>query len=121
MPAGRDPLSLPTTGTRRASASKTDEAIPARVDAALLREPAEQALAAAVDTALAATDAQLAARDYDGVLRGLAALRAPVDAFFDGVMVMADDLDVRRNRLALLARLADRFAQVAAIDRLATG
>jgi glycyl-tRNA synthetase beta chain len=100
---------------------KTDEAIPAQVDAALLREPAEQALASAVDAALAATETQLAARDYVGVLRGLAALRAPVDAFFDGVMVMADDTDLRGNRLALLKRLADRFAAVAAIERLASG
>jgi glycyl-tRNA synthetase beta chain len=100
---------------------KTDEAIPASVDTALLKEPAEQALAAAVDAALAATEAQLAARDYVGVLRGLAALRAPVDAFFDGVMVMADDAALRGNRLALLKRLADRFAAVAAIERLASG
>jgi glycyl-tRNA synthetase beta chain len=100
---------------------KTDEAIPSTVDAALLREPAEQALAAAVDAALAATEAQLASRDYVGVLRGLAALRAPVDAFFDGVMVMADDAALRGNRLALLKRLADRFAAVAAIERLASG
>jgi glycyl-tRNA synthetase beta chain len=100
---------------------KTDEAIPATVDTTLLKEPAEQALAAAVDAALAATEAQLAARDYVGVLRGLAALRAPVDAFFDGVMVMADDAALRGNRLALLKRLADRFAAVAAIERLASG
>jgi glycyl-tRNA synthetase beta chain len=100
---------------------KTDEAIPATIDAALLREPAEQALSSAVAAALAATEAQLQSRDYDGVLRGLAALRAPVDAFFDGVMVMADDAALRGNRLALLKRLADRFAAVAAIERLASG
>ena len=69
-------------------------------------------------TALADTDPLLAARDYVGVLRRLAALRAPVDAFFDDVMVMADDPAVRDNRLALLARLADRFAAVAAVEHL---
>jgi glycyl-tRNA synthetase beta chain len=47
-------------------------------------------------------------------------LRAPVDAFFDGVMVMAEDVAVRDNRLALLKALADRFAAVAAIEQLAT-
>jgi glycyl-tRNA synthetase beta chain len=102
-------------------AVEAGETIAADVDASALREPAELALADAVAAARADTDAQLAARDYVGVLHRLAALRAPVDAFFDGVMVMADDAAVRRNRLALLARLADRFAQVAAIDRLATG
>ena len=60
----------------------------------------------------------LAERDYVGVLKRLAALRAPVDDFFDGVMVMADDPAVRDNRLALLKRLADRFAAVAAVEQL---
>ena len=48
----------------------------------------------------------------------VAQLREPVDAFFDGVMVMADDAAVRGNRLALLRRLADRFAAVAAVEQL---
>jgi glycyl-tRNA synthetase beta chain len=52
------------------------------------------------------------------VLRRLAALRPSVDAFFDGVMVMADDPAVRDNRLALLRQLADRFATVAAVEQL---
>jgi len=97
---------------------KAEEAIPDTVEAAQLREPAEQALAAALSEAIAATDPLLAERDYVGVLRRLAALRAPVDAFFDGVMVMADDAALRRNRLALLKRLADRFAAVAAVEHL---
>jgi glycyl-tRNA synthetase beta chain len=102
-------------------AREANEQIAPTVAAAQLAEPAEVALAEAVESAYADTEAQLAARDYIGVLRRLAALRAPVDAFFDKVMVMADDAALRRNRLALLARLADRFASVAAIDRLATG
>ena len=53
-----------------------------------------------------------------GVLRRLAQLRAPVDGFFDGVMVMAEDAALRRNRLALLKGLADRFAAVAAVEQL---
>jgi hypothetical protein len=73
---------------------------------------------AALADALADTDPLLAQRDYVGVLRRLAALRPSVDAFFDGVMVMADDPAVRDNRLALLRQLADRFATVAAVEQL---
>ncbi len=97
---------------------KAEDAIPAAVDAAQLREPAEQALAAALASAIADTDPLLAERDYVGVLRRLAQLRAPVDGFFDGVMVMAEDAALRRNRLALLKGLADRFAAVAAVEQL---
>jgi glycyl-tRNA synthetase beta chain len=57
-------------------------------------------------------------RQYVAALRALAALRAPVDAFFDGVMVMADDAAKRQNRLALLAGLRRMFLQVADISVL---
>jgi glycyl-tRNA synthetase beta chain len=97
---------------------KFDGAIPAEVDPALLAEPAEQALHAAVQSAVADSEPLLAERDYLGVLRRLATLRGSVDGFFDGVMVMADDPAVRDNRLALLKRLADRFAAVAAVEQL---
>jgi glycyl-tRNA synthetase beta chain len=97
---------------------KFDGVIPAGVDAALLAETAEHALDAAVTDAIGATDPLLAERNYIGVLKRLAVLRAPVDDFFDGVMVMADDPAVRDNRLALLKRLADRFAAVAAVEQL---
>jgi glycyl-tRNA synthetase beta chain len=97
---------------------KFEGVIPGAVERALLVEPVEQTLNDAVDAAIGDTDPLLAARDYVGVLKRLAALRAPVDAFFDGVMVMADDPAVRANRLALLARLADRFAAVAAVEQL---
>ena len=53
------------------------------------------------------------AHDYPAVLQALANLRAPVNAFFDHVMVMDEDPAVRRNRLALLARLKAQFDQVA--------
>ena len=97
---------------------KSEDAIPDTVDFARLEPGAEAALHGAVDAALADTTPLLAARDYVGVLRRLAALRAPVDAFFDGVMVMAEDPALRRNRLALLKRLADRFSAVAAVEHL---
>ncbi len=97
---------------------KTDDAIPAAVNPDLLSEPAERELHAAVEQAIAATDPLLAERDYVGVLSRLSTLRPQVDAFFDSVMVMADDAAVRGNRLALLKRLADRFATVAAVEQL---
>jgi len=97
---------------------KFEGVIPGAVEGALLVEAVEHGLADAVDAAIRDTDPLLASRDYVGVLKRLAALRAPVDAFFDGVMVMADDPAVRGNRLALLGRLADRFAAVAAVEQL---
>ncbi|TLX22753.1 glycine--tRNA ligase subunit beta [Thermomonas fusca] len=99
---------------------KADIDIPAMEDAALLREPAELALAEAVEAAYAETGPALAQGDYVSVLTRLAALRAPVDAFFDAVMVNADDPGVRANRLALLQRLANRLGSVAAIEHLSS-
>jgi len=90
------------------------------VDASRFSEAAERDLGDAVDAAISDTDASLAACDYVAVLGRLARLRPQVDAFFDGVMVNVDDPAVRRNRLALLQRLADRLGSVAAIEHLST-
>jgi glycyl-tRNA synthetase beta chain len=95
------------------------ETIPEAVDPKLFDDDAECALHVAVEHAIADTDPLLAQRDYVGVLSRLAELRPAVDAFFDNVMVMADDAAVRGNRLALIKRLADRFASVAEIAQLA--
>ncbi|PJK13588.1 glycine--tRNA ligase subunit beta [Lysobacteraceae bacterium NML120232] len=97
---------------------KADGAIPANVDAALLREPAEQALAEALDEVIIATQPLLDARDYVAALAKMASLRPAVDGFFENVMVNADDPAVRGNRLALLTKLADRLGSVAAIEHL---
>lgn len=97
---------------------KADIAIPHAVDRALLTDPAESALAEAVEAVLGETDEALHHHDYVTVLNHLARLRPQVDAFFDSVMVNADDPAVRANRLALLKRLADRFRAVAAIEHL---
>ena len=97
---------------------KADIAIPAMEDRALLKEPTESALAEAVEAALGDTDDALHHHDYVSVLNRLARLRPQVDAFFDDVMVNADDPAIRANRLALLKRLADRFRAVAAIEHL---
>ncbi|HLM53807.1 MAG TPA: glycine--tRNA ligase subunit beta, partial [Pseudoxanthomonas sp.] len=97
---------------------KADVEIPDAVDNGLLSDPAERALAAAVDAAIGDTDDALRRHDYVGVLTRLARLRPQVDAFFDTVMVNVDDAALRANRLALLKRLAGRFGEVAAIDQL---
>lgn len=98
---------------------KIDGDVSEAVNPALLAEAAEQALAQAIASVRAEVDAAQAAGDLTGALTRLAALKAPVDAFFDGVMVMADDLAVRQNRLALLAQLAGLFNRVADISLLA--
>ncbi|PBS11788.1 glycine--tRNA ligase subunit beta [Lysobacteraceae bacterium NML93-0792] len=99
---------------------KADIEIPDTVDPALLREPAEAALAEAVEAVHAETAHALAQRDYVSVLTHLARLRPQVDAFFDGVMVNADDASLRANRLALLKRLSERLGSVAAIEHLSS-
>jgi glycyl-tRNA synthetase beta chain len=97
---------------------KADRIIPDHIDGSLLHEPAELALAEAVDAAYSKTTPALASGDYVTALTCLAGLRAPVDAFFDAVMVNAEDPSVRANRLALLQRLANRLGSVAAIEHL---
>ena len=99
---------------------KSPEAADAHVSEVLLQEPAEKALFAAMQQVVPAADAQFAAGDYTGSLQTLAALRAPVDAFFDGVMVNAEQLDLRLNRLGLLKSLHDAMNRVAQLERLAT-
>ena len=99
---------------------KVDGAVPTAIDATLFTEAAERELADAVDAAIADSDDALARRDYVAVLGRLARLRPQVDAFFDAVMVNADDPAVRNNRLALLKRLSDRLGSVAAIEQLSS-
>jgi len=97
---------------------KAETAIPGRHDQALLQEPAEQALAAAIGKLGLVVSPLFENREYTEALRELAALQAPVDRFFDDVMVMSDDTALRDNRLALLNALSDLFLQVADISRL---
>ena len=99
---------------------KVEGALPSELSATLLTEPAEQALAAAIATAQPVADGLFEQRDYTGSLSALAALKAPVDAFFDGVMVNAEDPALRANRLALLGRLHAAMNRVADLSRLAT-
>jgi len=99
---------------------KADVAIPGMVDPALLAEPAESELAEAVEAAIDDSNASLHQKDYVSVLARLARLRPQVDAFFDAVMVNAEDPALRGNRLALLKRLGDRLGSVAAIEHLSS-
>ena len=83
------------------------------VDAALLAEPAERALVAELARVEREAAELRARRDYPAILRAVATLKPAVDAFFDDVMVMAEDPAVRANRLALMRRVAALFADLA--------
>jgi glycyl-tRNA synthetase beta chain len=91
----------------------------AHVSDLLLQEPAEKALHAAMAEVVPAANAQFEAGDYTASLQTLAALREPVDAFFDGVMVNAEQADLRLNRLGLLMSLHAAMNRVAQLERLA--
>ncbi|SDZ58515.1 glycyl-tRNA synthetase beta chain [Variovorax sp. YR266] len=91
----------------------------AHVSELLLQEPAEKALHAAMAQVVPAANAQFEAGDYTASLQTLAALREPVDAFFDGVMVNAEQADLRLNRLGLLMSLHTAMNRVAQLERLA--
>ena len=97
---------------------KAGDGVAGHVDPALLAEPAEQALASAMEAAWSEAGPALAAGDYVAAMARLARLRPEVDAFFDSVMVNAGDEALRANRLALLQRLAGRLGAVAELGQL---
>ncbi len=99
---------------------KADGAVDPHVSEVLLQEDAEKALYLAMGQILPQADAQFAAGDHTQSLQTLAALREPVDAFFDGVMVNAEQLDLRLNRLGLLSALHQAMNRVADLSRLAS-
>ena len=108
-----------------AAANKRVSNILAKADAAIgeinltaCLEPAEKALAEAVLALRTEVQPLIAQGDYTAVLDKLANLRAPVDSFFDNVMVNAEDPALRQNRLAILNTLQDLFLQVADISVL---
>ena len=94
--------------------------VDAHVNPALLQEDAEKNLHAAMQKLLPESEAQFKAGDYTASLQTLAALRAPVDAFFDDVMVNAEEMDLRLNRQGLLKSLHVAMNRVADLSRLAT-
>jgi glycyl-tRNA synthetase beta chain len=99
---------------------KVEGELPTEVKPELLKEAAEQALASAIAAVQPQADTLFEQHDYTGSLQRLAALKAPVDAFFDDVMVNAEDPALRANRLALLGRLHAAMNRVADLSRLAT-
>ena len=94
--------------------------VDAHVSPVLLKEPAEIALYGAMQSVLPRAQTLFEGGDYTGSLQALAALRSPVDAFFDGVMVNAEEIDLRRNRQGLLKSLFAAMNRVADLSRLAT-
>jgi glycyl-tRNA synthetase beta chain len=88
------------------------------VDPALLSEPAEIRLFDALSKSEESIRVMLMEKDYSGVLKALSELAEPIDVFFTDVLVMAEDENVRQNRLALLARIASLARQVADLNRV---
>jgi glycyl-tRNA synthetase beta chain len=99
---------------------KAEGVIATEVDAALLKEPAEKALAEALNQEKPKADQLFESGDYTASLQALAILKAPVDAFFDNVMVNAEDVALKNNRLALLNQLHQAMNRVADLSKLAS-
>ncbi|MFR3274171.1 MAG: glycine--tRNA ligase subunit beta [Collinsella phocaeensis] len=114
-----DRASFENLATAYARASHlADASLGTSVDRALMGA-AESALLEAVDKAEGAVASSLASKDFSGVIEALASLREPIDAFFDDVMVMDEDVSLRENRLRLLNRFESVFAGIANIGELA--
>ena len=121
--ASEDGKALTAGYTRAANILKAEEKKDGRSfegepSAALLAEPAEKALADAVATARRAAAAAVSSEDFAGAMSALAGLRAPVDAFFDGILVNAPDAAVRENRLKLLTQIRAACHTVADFSRI---
>jgi glycyl-tRNA synthetase beta chain len=111
---------LAAANKRIANILKKAPEVDAHVSALLLKEPAEIALHSAMGRVLPEAHKQFEAGDYTASLQTLAALRAPVDAFFDGVMVNAEEMDLRLNRQGLLKSLHMAMNRVADLSKLAS-
>lgn len=97
---------------------KTEESYPTQVDPTYFDHAAERQLYEQIEAVSTTLKTVLAKGDYIAALENLANLRESVDNFFDNVMVMAENTNIRTNRLALLSSLRDLFLQVADISRL---
>ena len=100
------------------AAHLADAVLGSEVDSALMGD-AERVLLEATDAAQANVDVARSAKDFTAVIAALAALREPIDAFFDEVMVMDEDEALRANRLRLLNRFESVFAGIANIGEMA--
>lgn len=90
----------------------------AGLDVSKLTEAAEKSLHAALESSLPTARSAVEGEDFAAAMKALSALRAPVDAFFEKVMVNADDPMLRRNRLLLLARLREALSAVADFSKI---
>ena len=99
---------------------KVEGEVKAEVNTNLLQEPAEMALNEALSQVKPVADSAFENGDYTTSLKSLAALKAPVDAFFDNVMVNAEDVALKANRLGLLATLHQAMNRVADLSKLAS-
>jgi glycyl-tRNA synthetase beta chain len=111
--------SLAAANKRITNILKKTEAVAQSVQQGLLRESAEQGLHTAMAELKPKVDAAFAQGDFTGTLKALAHLRDNVDAFFNDVMVMAEDEQLRNNRIALLSQLHGMMNRVADISKLA--
>jgi len=93
---------------------------PGEVTPLLFDQPEENILFESMELMELEVTRALESRDYPGVCRALAGLRGPVDAFFEKVMVMAEDASLRRNRLALLLRISQTFLLMADFSKITT-
>ena len=98
---------------------KIEGTIESKINEALLQEPAEKVLAATLATIKPQADSLFERGDYTNSLKALAALKSPVDDFFDTVMVNADDPALKANRQGLLAMLHQAMNRVADLSKLA--
>jgi glycyl-tRNA synthetase beta chain len=112
--------SLAAANKRITNILKKNEHTFGEINPALLQEAAEQRLYGALTDTRNEVDRAFAAGDFSATLKALAALRDDVDAFFNDVMVMADDVSLRTNRLSLLSALHAMMNRVADISKLAT-
>ena len=112
-------VSLAAANKRIGNILKKSDAVTLSAEEALLVEPAERSLFEAMKTTAPAFDKHFAAQNYTAALQSLAPLKIPVDAFFENVMVNAEDLNLRNNRLALLNDLHVMMNKVADLSKLA--
>jgi glycyl-tRNA synthetase beta chain len=103
----------------KAEEKKDGAAVEGDVDASLFEQDEERALHTAIETAVSRADAALEAEDFEAAMAALAELRGPVDAFFDGVTVNADDEKLRANRLRLLTSIRAALFRVADFSKIA--
>lgn len=97
---------------------KADMSSAGSIDETLFENDSESALFDAVTSVAKKVETCLAASDFNGALKDIVTLKIPVDSFFDGVMVMADDEKIRNNRLALLSKISDLFSDIADFSKI---